>query len=306
MLTKFRGEIYLILGALVFSFNGVVSTVALQEISAFRLAQIRNIGAFLVVLGYVAIRHRNLLHRTKSDLIAFIPYGVIGMALVQVGYFIGIQRGLPLSFVLLVEFTAPIWIALWIKYVRKMDVPGQMWFAIALALFGLLLLAQIWKGFAFDLIGFLGALGSAFAITGYFLIGKKLGQNRSALELTTWGLGVSAVFWIILLPVWNFPFDFFNTNLDALGIFSDYTIKGWAVLLWIIVMGTVIPYLFVIGGLRLLSESTSSVIGLLEPIFAGVFAWIWLQQSWNGIQLLGGVIILVGIYLADRAKSNAH
>jgi len=306
MLTKFRGEIYLILGALVFSFNGVVSTVALQDISSFRLAQVRNIGAFLVIVTYVAIRKRELLRRTRADIIAFIPYGVIGMALVQVGYFIGIQRGLPLSFVLLVEFTAPIWIALWIKYVRKMDVPRQMWFAIGLALFGLLLLAQIWKGFTFDLIGFLGALASAFAITGYFLIGKKLGENRSAVELTTWGLAVSAVFWIILLPVWNFPFEFFTEDLNAMGIFSDYTIKGWVVLLWIVVMGTVVPYLFVIGGLRILSESTSSVIGLLEPIFAGVFAWIWLEQSWSAIQLLGGVVILVGIYLADRAKSNAH
>ena len=306
MFTKFRGEIYLILGALVFSFNGVVSTVALQEISPFRLTQIRCVGAFILLLIYALITQRSSLSATRSEIKGLVAYGLIGFAAVQLGYFVGIQRGLPLSLVLLVEFTAPVWIALWIKYVRKMDVPSQMWLAIALALGGLLLLAQIWKGFAFDTIGFLGALWSAFALTGYFLIGKKIGDHRPAIGLTVWGLGVASALWVITMPVWKFPFAIFNQDMNALGIFSDYTLKGWVVLLWIIVMGTIVPYLFVIGGLRLLSESTSSVIGLLEPIFAGIFAWIWLEQSWNGIQLLGGAIILIGIYLADRAKSNAH
>jgi drug/metabolite transporter (DMT)-like permease len=43
---------------------------------------------------------------------------------------------------------------------------------------------------------------------------------------------------------------------------------------------------------------------MLEPVIAGIFAWIWLNQSWNAIQLTGGVIVLVGIYIADRARSK--
>jgi drug/metabolite transporter (DMT)-like permease len=82
-------------------------------------------------------------------------------------------------------------------------------------------------------------------------------------------------------------------------------LPGWLLLLWIIIMGTIVPYLFVIAGLRLLSASTSSVIGMLEPVFAGIFAWMWLEQSWNAIQLLGAVVVLVGIYIADRARSVA-
>ena len=306
MISKYRGEIYLVLGALVFSFNGVVSTVALQEISPFRLTQVRCVGAFAILFIYAFIAHRDALKATRREVGQLVVYGLIGFAAVQLGYFVGIQRGLPLSMVLLIEFTAPIWIVLWIKYVRKMDVPRQMWLAIALSLGGLLLLAQIWKGFAFDTLGFLGALWSALALTGYFLIGKRIGDSRPAIGLTVWGLGVAAALWLITMPVWDFPFDFFTRDLNAMGVFSDYTLKGWAVIAWIVVMGTIVPYLFVIGGLRLLSESTSSVIGLLEPIFAGIFAWIWLEQSWNGIQLIGGLIILIGIYLADRAKSNAH
>lgn len=305
MLTKHRGEFFLVMGALVFAFNGVISTIVLDHISPFRLAQVRSIGAFLILLTITLIVERHSLKASKKQLPMLAAYGIIGFAAVQAGYFLGIQRGVPLSLVLIVEFTAPIWIALWIKYVRKAFVPASMWGAIALSLLGLILLAQVWNGLSFDLLGLLGALFSAFALTAYFLIGKNFGTSRTALSLTVWGLGMASLTWLVSMPVWKFPFEVFTIDMDLQGVFAGNTMPGWVLILWIITMGTIVPYLFVIGGLRLLSESTSSVIGMLEPVLAGVFAWIWLQQSWNGIQLIGAAVVLVGIYIADRARSVA-
>ena len=305
MLTKHRGEFYLVMGALVFSFNGVISTVVLDHISPFRLAQVRSIGAFLILLTITLIIARPTLRASKKQIPMLAAYGIIGFAAVQAGYFLGIQRGVPLSLVLIIEFSAPIWIALWIKFVRKMFVPRSMWIAIALSLLGLILLAQVWNGLSFDLIGLLGALFSAFALTAYFLIGKSFGTSRSALSLTVWGLGMASLTWLLSMPVWEFPFNVFTIDMDLQGVFAGNTLPGWVLILWIILMGTIVPYLFVIAGLRLLSASTSSVIGMLEPVLAGVFAWVWLQQSWNGIQLIGAAIVLVGIYIADRARSAA-
>ncbi len=305
MLTKHRGEFYLIMGGLVFSFNGIISTIVLDHISPFRLAQVRSIGAFLILLVIALFIDRGSLRTPKQLIPKLAAYGIIGFAAVQAGYFLGIQRGVPLSLVLIIEFTAPIWIALWIKYVRKMYVPASMWGAIALSLLGLILLAQVWNGLSFDLIGLLGALFSAFALTAYFLIGKSFGTSRSALSLTVWGLGMATIAWSSSMPVWEFPFEVFTIDMDLKGIFAGNTLPGWALILWIVIMGTIIPYLFVIAGLRLLSASTSSVIGMMEPVFAGVFAWVWLEQSWNGIQLIGAVVVLVGIYIADRARSVA-
>jgi drug/metabolite transporter (DMT)-like permease len=305
MLTKHRGEFYLIMGGLIFSFNGVISTVVLDHISPFRLAQVRAIGAFFILLAIALFIDRDSLKAPKKLISKLAAYGIIGFAAVQAGYFLGIQRGVPLSLVLIIEFTAPIWIALWIKYVRKMYVPASMWGAIALSLLGLILLAQVWNGLSFDLIGLLGAVLSAFALTAYFLIGKSFGTSMSALSLTVWGLGMASLTWISSMPVWQFPFEVFSIDMDLKGVFAGSTLPGWVLLLWIVTVGTIVPYLFVIAGLRLLSASTSSVIGMLEPVFAGIFAWLWLQQSWNGIQLVGAAVVLVGIYIADRARSAA-
>jgi len=305
MLSKHRGELYTILGAIFFSANGIIVTLVLDHMTTFRLAQVRAIGTFFLLFIITFIQDRNSLKAERREIPTLIFYGVFGYAMVQLGYFIGIARGVPLSLVLIIEFTAPIWIVLWIKFVRKSKVANSMWIAIALSLTGLILVAKVWQGFAFDFIGSMGALGAAFALAIYFLMTQSQGVKRSSQAMIVWGFGVSGLFWSIVLPIWNFPTQIFSADINLQGRFSDYSAPGWLLIAYIIIFGTLVPYLFVVKGIRLLSASTSSVIGMAEPVLAGVFAWIWLSQSWSAIQLLGGFVVLVGIYIADRAKSNA-
>jgi len=305
MLNKHRGEFYLVIGAIFFSLNGVIVTLVLDHMTTFRLAQVRAIGTFFLLFLITFIQDRNSLKAERREIPTLIFYGVFGYAMVQLGYFIGISRGVPLSLVLIIEFTAPIWIVLWIKFVRKSVVAKDMWVAIALSLLGLILVAKVWQGFAFGLIGSLGALGAALALAVYFLMSQSQGAKRSAQAMVVWGMGVAGLFWSLVLPIWNFPTAIFTTDINLQGRFSDFSAPGWLLIAYIIVFGTLVPYLFVVGGIRRLSASTSSVIGMLEPVLAGAFAWIWLSQSWTAIQLFGGFIVLIGIYIADRAKTNA-
>jgi len=305
MLNKHRGELYLVIGAIFFSLNGVIVTLVLDHMTTFRLAQVRALGTFFLLFLITFIQDRNSLKAERREIPTLIFYGVFGYAMVQLGYFIGISRGVPLSLVLIIEFTAPIWIVLWIKFVRKSVVAKDMWVAIALSLLGLILVAKAWQGFVFDLLGTLGALGAALALAVYFLMSQSQGTKRSAQAMVVWGMGVAGLFWSLVLPIWNFPTAIFTTEINMQGRFSEYSAPGWLLIAYIIVFGTLVPYLFVVGGIRRLSASTSSVIGMLEPVIAGVFAWIWLSQSWSAIQLFGGAIVLIGIYIADRAKSNA-
>ena len=304
MLNKHRGEFYLVMGAIFFSLNGVIVTLVLDHMTTFRLAQIRAIGTFFLLFIFTFIQDRNSLKAKRREIPTLVFYGVFGYAMVQLGYFIGIAQGVPLSLVLIIEFTAPIWIVLWIKVVRKSQVANSMWAAIALSLLGLVFVAKVWEGFRFDLVGSLGALGAAFALAVYFLMSQSQGTKRSAQAMIVWGFGVAGLFWSIVLPIWNFPTEIFMTEINLQGRFSDYSAPGWLLIAYIIVFGTMVPYLFVVGGIRRLSASTSSVIGMLEPVLAGAFAWIWLSQSWTAIQLLGGLIVLIGIYIADHAKSK--
>ncbi len=305
MLNRYRGELYVVLGAIFFSLSGVIVTLVLDHMTAFRLAQIRAIGAFALLFVITFIQDRSSLKAERREIPTLIFYGVVGFAMVQLGYFISISRGIPLSLVSILEFTAPVWIVLWIKFVRKGWVSNDMWVAIALALFGLFLVAKVWQGFTFDLIGVLSAVGSAMSLAIYFLMSESQGEKRSAQATVVWGIGIAGLFWLIVLPIWNFPTQILTTQINLQGRFSEYSAPGWLLIAYIIIFGTLVPYLFVIKGIRLISASKSSVIGMLEAVIGGAFAWIWLEQSWSAIQLLGGVIVLVGIYIADRTKANA-
>jgi drug/metabolite transporter (DMT)-like permease len=44
---------------------------------------------------------------------------------------------------------------------------------------------------------------------------------------------------------------------------------------------------------------------MIEPVLAGGLAWVWLSQSWDLIQLMGALVVLIGIYIADRSKTVA-
>ena len=305
MLNRHRGELYVVLGAIFFSLSGVIVTLVLDHMTAFRLAQIRALGAFSLLFLITFIQDRSSLKAERREIPTLIFYGVVGYAVVQLGYFISISRGIPLGLVSILEFTAPVWIVLWIKFVRKGWVSNDMWVAIALCLIGLILVSKVWQGFTFDLIGILSAVCSAISLAIYFLISEAQSDRRSAQAMVVWGIGIAGLFWLMVLPIWNFPTQVLTTQINLQGRFSDYSAPGWLLITYIIIFGTLVPYLLVVAGIRLISASKSSVIGMLEAVIGGIFAWIWLAQSWGAIQLIGGAIVLVGIYIADRTKTNA-
>ena len=80
--------------------------------------------------------------------------------------------------------------------------------------------------------------------------------------------------------------------------------RGRTLIIWIVLVGTILVNLWLLSGLEILSASTSSVLGMLEPVLAGIFAWIWINETWNAIQLIGGATVIAGIHIADKTRSK--
>lgn len=293
----------MISAAMGFALGGVAAKVLREaNMDAFRLTQIRATGAGLILLVFAMIKGRDQLRARKEELMDLLLFGIIGVAAVTSFYFFAIKY-LFVSVALIIEFTASIWIALYLKFVKKKHISPIMWLGIACAFFGLVLVSQIWSGSTLHPLGVAVAFADAFALSYYFITAERLTQTRTSLSLMTWGIGVAAIFWAIILPWWTFPFEYLTDSYSLSGNLSEYNAPGWALLLWIVIIGTVIPYLLTVTGIRELSAGTSSVIGMIEPIFAGVIAWIILNEALSGVQLIGCAVVLLGIYLADKAKA---
>ena len=301
---KHRAEFLMISAAMLFAFGGVAAKVLRSaDMDAFRQTQIRTTGAALILITFAVLKGKSQLYARKDELKDLIIFGTVGVAAVTSFYFFAIKY-LYVSVALVIEFTASIWIVLYLRFIKKKQVSPIMWWGIACAFSGLFLLSQIWTGTTLHPLGVAVAFADAFALAIYFLLADRLSQKRSSLSLMSWGIGVAAVFWALVLPWWNFPFEYLTNTYSLEGNLSNYSAPGWALILWIIVIGTVIPYLLTVTGIRELSASTGSVIGMIEPLFAGAIAWWLLSEAFNTTQLIGCAVLLLGIYLADKARAQ--
>ena len=301
---KHRAEFLMITAAMGFALGGVAAKVLREaDMDAFRLTQIRSTGAAIILIVFAVMKGKRQLYARKDELKDLIIFGTVGVAAVTSFYFFAIKY-LYVSVALIIEFTASIWIVLYLRFVKKKQISPLMWWGILCAFSGLVLVSQIWTGTSLHPIGVAVAFADAFALAIYFLLADRLSQTRTSLSLMTWGIGVAAVFWALVLPWWNFPFEYLTNTYSLEGNLSNYSAPGWALVLWIIIIGTVIPYLLTVTGIRELSASTGSVIGMIEPNFAGAIAWWLLSEAFNSIQLLGCAVVLLGIYLADKARAQ--
>ena len=304
MLKARRSELLLILSALMFASNGIASKLLLDgHITAWRLAQIRALSACAILAIYLWRKAPQTFRIKRSEILPLVSYGVIGIAMVQALYFVSISR-MHVSIALLIEFTAPVWIVVYLRVVKRKHVPNQMWLALILALTGLALIAQVWDGLTLNGIGVIAGFGASFALAFCFLCGESLTGNRDNQSITMWGFFFAGFAWCLVLPVWSFPFDLFTTSIPLAGALEGSSTPGWVLILYVVLIGTIFPYLCVMAGLKNLKASTTSTFGLLEPIFAGIVAWFWFAEAWNAIQLIGGVVVIAGIYMADQARSK--
>ena len=302
MLKNLRHEIYLVFGSLFFAISSIPAKLAMESgLSAWRLTQVRTVGAFLVLFIYVYLKNKSSLRIKTKELPLLIVFGVFGFAAVNLLYFLAIQR-LNVGIALIIEFTAPIWIALWMRFIQKKIVSKLMWWGLVIGLTGLVLIAQVWRGLTLDGLGVTFAILDAFALALYFLVGEKLVGVKSSEATMAWGLGVSSAFFAIIQPWWTFPFEKMGNVVDLTGRLAGISLPTFYLVLWVIIFGTAIPYFLVLNGLRGLSAARTSSIGMLEPVFGGIFAWIFLYENLNFIQSVGAVVVLIGIYLANRAR----
>jgi drug/metabolite transporter (DMT)-like permease len=304
VLKNLRHEGYLVLGSIFFAASSIPAKLAMESgLSAWRLTQIRTLGAFLILFTYVFFKNKKSLRIELKELPILIVFGVFGFAAVNVFYFIAILR-LNVGIALIIEFTAPIWIALWMRFIQKKAVSKLMWWGLVVGLTGLLLIAQVWRGLTLDGLGIIFALLDALALAVYFLVGEKLVGTKSSEATMAWGLGISSLFFALIQPWWNFPFAKLTEVVDLTGRLEGSSVPTFYLVLWVVLFGTAIPYFLVLNGLRGLSAATSSAIGMLEPVFGGIFAWIFLFEKLTFIQSIGALVVLVGIYLANRARTS--
>jgi len=170
---------------------------------------------------------------------------------------------------------------------------------------GLAIVARVWQGLTLDGVGLLAGLGAAAALATYYLSSERGMGIRDPLSLAAWTFSAAALFWSVLRPPWTFQWSTLGQDVVLPIPFDGMTAPLWVLVVWIIVLGTVAPYSCVLVALSSLGAARTGLLGMAEPVMAGLVAWLVLGEMLTPIQLLGAGLILTGILLAETARQRS-
>ncbi|MCW2749509.1 MAG: EamA family transporter [Aeromicrobium sp.] len=296
------GYALVVVGAILFGINGGVSRVAMgTPLTAETFTTLRTTGATIVFIAYAACFRRSALKRPRgTPMLLIAGLGLFGVAALQLTYNVAITR-LPLGIALLIEYLAPVLVVLWVRFVRHEHVHPRMWLAVVLAVLGLAVVSRVWNGLTFDGLGVVMALLAAVSFAAYFLLAEHNVGVDDPLRVILWAFVVATVAMNLIQPIWTSPGLGGSTSM--LGRIGDHSIAPWIVVVWVILLGTVVPFFLEMLALQHLPATIVTVVAMLEPVIANVLGWGWFRESLTPTQVLGAVAVLGGIVLAQTSRT---
>jgi drug/metabolite transporter (DMT)-like permease len=302
------GYALVLAGAALFVVNAGVSRVLLRQgVDPASLTTARITGTVLVLLAVCAARRRPALRPpTGRPAVLLLLHGVVGVAALQWTYFVAIDR-LPVGLALLLEYLAPLLVALWARFVQSEQLRARAWVGLGLALTGLAMATGVVEGeLRLDGLGVVAGLGAAVCFATYFLVGEHGIAELEPVRVVLWSFAVGAVAMNLADPVWQFPVDVLDEQLSMLGRFEATTVPGWVLLLFVVVMGTLLPFGLVLVAMSHLSASTVTTVAMLEPVGVVVLGWVWFYEELGAVALAGCALVMVGVVAAQTGRGVAH
>jgi drug/metabolite transporter (DMT)-like permease len=291
-----------LVAAALFGVNGTVAKVALSSgLTSLRLTEARCAGAFVGLTLLALARGRSTLRLARREVVPIAIFGVVGVALVQLFYFLSIHR-LAIAIALLIQYLGPLLVAIWARTFGHEHVRRRIWAALGLSLTGLTLMVQLWSGIALDGLGVVYALISAVTYAAYLLLAEREVARRDTVSLLAWGFFFATVFWSVVQPWWSFPAGVVGRTVSLQGSLAAVHVPVWALVLWVVVLGSIAPFSLIVAALRHVSATRVGVVAMLEPVVATVVAWAWLRESLTAVQLVGAAVVLAAISLAQTAR----
>lgn len=209
------------------------------------------------------------------------------MGLLEAGaifsYFVSV-RYTTVSIAVLLLYTAPVYVTLLSPLILKENITRRGLFALGLSIAGVVMVVRPDKPEGMNIIGISLGLASGLLYALMILTSRYLKDYYSGTAQATWSIIINmAVFSPFLLAT---DTKAVMDNLFLLILFG--------------LIPTAMGSLLFLNGLGLVKAQGASIISLLEPASAVVFAFLILSEPVSSTTLLGGALILLGALMVSR------
>jgi len=261
-------------------------------VTPFELVQIRVTVSTVLLSVVFGIWFRSFFKIRPRDLWYFFLLGGVVMALVQVTYFYAISK-IQVAAAIFIQYLAPVMVAFFsICFWKERLTPGKV-FALVLSLGGCYLVVG---GYSLHLLkmnqlGILAGILSAFCFAVYTLVGEKGMHRYSPWTVLFYSFLFATLTWHTLYP----PFQYLR---------GGFTAAQWGWMLYVSIVGTVLPFGLFLVGVNYVRSTRASITATLEPISAGLFAYLFLGESLRPLQIAGGAMVVAAIVVLQLKRER--
>jgi drug/metabolite transporter (DMT)-like permease len=267
----------------------IIAKIAFDRgVAPVRMAEARVVVAFVFLVAILAARRPDLLRPPPRTFPVLAAFGVF-VAAVNGAYYLAIDR-LPVGVALSLQYTAPT-LLLGATALRRRRNPGPLaWVAAAVTLGGAVLVSRAYAGLhGVSVAGIVAGLASAFFFALYLLGADEAGRRRvPPATLLVWGFVFAIAVWTVAAPWWSWPW----------GKLGDWQVA--LAVLGVGLLGTLLPFFLAVTAIPVLTPALAGIGATVEPPFAAAFAWVFLGQHLGAVQIAGGVLVLIGVAVAQR------
>lgn len=244
------------------------------------------------VLGLVLLaRDRRSLAVRRTDLPFLVAFGVAGQALLHYTYYMAIAHA-GVAAAILLEYMAPVLVLVVAVAFMGERLTWNLPAGVVLAITGCALVVGVAsRGVSVPGAGVAWGLAAAVFFAAYILMGKAASGRMPARTLMFWGLAFASAFWLVAAG----PARVADVLLAP---------EKLAWVAYVAVVSTVLPFGLFLAGLRYIGSTQAAVTSTVEPVIAGVAAWLLLGENLDFWQAVGALLVVVAIAIVQRPAAD--
>jgi drug/metabolite transporter (DMT)-like permease len=290
---QIKGYLYAMLAAILWGSSGTVGKALFKGgMTPFELVQIRLTLSTVLLALVFGILSRELLKIRFKDIGYFLLLGGLAMAMVQSTYLYAISK-IQVAAATLLQYLSPLLVTIFSVCYWKEGLTVPKLISLVLSFSGCYLVVGGYnlQLLQINLLGILGGLGAALSAAGYTLLGERGMYRYKPCTVLFYAMAFACLTWHIIYP----PFHYISAGFSAL---------QWVWLMYIAVMGTIIPFGLYFTGINYIRSTRAIITATLEPISAGLLAFLFLGETLEYPQILGGAVVVGAIVLLQTQREQ--
>lgn len=292
-----RGTILTLTGGIFWGLAGVFGQYLFENrgLTARWMVSVRMILAGMILFLIVLYKEKKKTFEVlkhKKDFLQLILFGITGMALTQMTYYMSVEAS-NAGIATVLQYTAPAMIIVYFA-LRNRKLPNKVEFvALVLAITGTFLLATHgqFNGLAMSRTALVCGLISAVSTVLYNLLPVSLMAKYGTATTVGWGMLLGGIFLCLTVRPWQ--------HIEGVWDWKTYTCLGI-----VVIVGTVLSFSTYMEGVRLIGATKASLFASVEPLTAMIATVLFMNVFFTKTDFIGLLSIVAAVIILSCPKTQ--